>query len=269
MESVVPIGRFARITRLSIKALRRYDEIGLLPPAEVDPSSGYRYYRLSQANHAEAIRLLRSLDMPLEEIRSVLEAGDPEIVAKHLAAHRERLEERLAEHRRMLAFLERLIRRKEGVMPYEVTVKEVPPQPVAAVRRHTTLERIGETVGGGFAELMAFLGTRGVQPSGAPLVVYHDEIDQETDGEIEMCVPVAGPLEGEGDVRVIELEGGPTATTVHRGPYNEIGPAYHTLAGWIQEHGHELAGPPREIYLNDPQEVEPADILTEIDWPIR
>lgn len=78
MESVVPIGRFAKVTRLSIKALRHYDEIGLLPPAEVDPSSGYRYYRLTQANHAEAIRLLRSLDMPLEEIRSVLEAEDPE-----------------------------------------------------------------------------------------------------------------------------------------------------------------------------------------------
>lgn len=56
---------------------------------------------------------------------------------------------------------------------------------------------------------------------------------------------------------------------MHRGPNNEIGPAYHTLAGWIQEHGHELAGPPREIYLNDPQEVEPAEIPTEIDWPIR
>ena len=68
MEDLVPIGRFSRMTRLSIKALRLYDGLGLLTPAWVDPSSSYRYYRLGQANRAEAIRVLRQVDMPLEEI---------------------------------------------------------------------------------------------------------------------------------------------------------------------------------------------------------
>lgn len=68
MNELVAIGRFSAMTRLSVKALRHYDEIGLLRPAEVDPQSGYRYYRLSQANTAEAIRTLRSIDMPLDEI---------------------------------------------------------------------------------------------------------------------------------------------------------------------------------------------------------
>jgi effector-binding domain-containing protein len=58
------------------------------------------------------------------------------------------------------------------------------------------------------------------------------------------------------------------ATTVHHGPYEEIAPAYHTLIGWISEHGHEIAGPPREIYLNDPQTVAPAEILTRVEFPI-
>jgi hypothetical protein len=56
------------------------------------------------------------------------------------------------------------------------------------------------------------------------------------------------------------------ATTVHRGPYEQIGPAYHTLTGWISEHGHDIAGPPREIYLNDPQMVPPEDLLTRVEF---
>ena len=57
-------------------------------------------------------------------------------------------------------------------------------------------------------------------------------------------------------------------TTVHRGPYEEIAPAYHTLTGWISEGGHEIAGPPREIYLNDPHTVPPEKILTRVEFPI-
>ena len=58
------------------------------------------------------------------------------------------------------------------------------------------------------------------------------------------------------------------ATTVHHGPYEQIAAAYHTLTGWISEHGHDIAGPPREIYLNDPQTVAPAEILTRVEFPI-
>ena len=79
MDDLLPIGRFSKATRLSVKALRHYDELGLLRPAFVDPSSGYRYYRPAQANQAEAIRILRSVEMPLEEIGELLAdaGGEP------------------------------------------------------------------------------------------------------------------------------------------------------------------------------------------------
>ncbi len=64
MKGLVPIGRFSKVARLSVKALRRYDEQGLLRPALVDRDTGYRYYALSQALEAERIRLLRSLELP-------------------------------------------------------------------------------------------------------------------------------------------------------------------------------------------------------------
>jgi effector-binding domain-containing protein len=270
VESLVPIGRFSKMCRLSVKALRHYDEIGLLEPAVVDPSSGYRYYRLSQANRAEAIRILRSLDMRLEDIREILVADDPGVAAKILDEHRGRLETELHRHRRMLELLERLIAREEGLMPYEVKVKEVPPATVVRKQAHVSLANIGEVIGGGIGEVFAFAAQGGVAPAGAPLVVYLDQIDEESDGDIEICLPVTALIEGEGGIDVAELEGGPVAFTVHRGPYSEIGPAYHALFGWIAEHGHETAGPPREVYLTDPAEAaDPADNVTEIDWPIR
>lgn len=270
MENLVPIGRFSKMTRLSVKALRRYDELGLLEPAWIDPSSGYRYYAFGQANRAEAIRVLRTLAMPLDDIGEVLASGDPGVAAKVLAQHRERLADELERHRRMLAFLERLIDRKEGVMPYEVQVKQVPTLRVAAVRKHTSLALIGKNVTEGFAELMGAMGKAGATPAGPPFLVMPDVIDEETDADVELCVPVTSPFAGEGDVFGAEIEGGTVASTLHHGPYDEVGPAYHTLMGWIQEHGHEVAGPSREVYLTDPQTTpDPADYVTEVQFPIR
>ena len=256
------------MTRLSVKALRLYDENGLLPPSHVDPSSGYRYYSLGQANRAEAVRILRSVEMPLDEIRSILETDDPELVHKQLVVHRERLAERLAVQERTLAYLESLIQRKKGIMPYDVQIMEETPQLVAATKIHTNLSRIGNDIGTGFGSLMRVLGREGVAGSGPPLIVYHHAIDQETDGDIEICVPVNTAISGDGEVYARELEGGTMATAVHRGPYEEIAAAYHTLTGWISEHGHEIAGPPREIYLNDPQTVLPEELLTRVEFPI-
>jgi effector-binding domain-containing protein len=269
MENLVPIGRFSRMTRLSVKALRHYDELGLLVPAVVDPSSGYRYYTYGQANRAEAIRVLRSLDMPLEDVSEALGADDPVVAAKVLDRHRARLEGELGRHERMLAFLGKLIERKEGVMPYEVTVKEIPAQHVAVLRKHTSMGTVGQDVSAGFAELGRAVGMSGVPIVGPPFLVMFDPAE-ETEGDMELAFPVAAPFPGSGEIEGRELEAMTVASTVHRGPYDEVGPAYHTVAGWIQEHGHEVAGPPREVYLSDPQETpDPADYLTEVQFPIR
>jgi effector-binding domain-containing protein len=270
VENLLPIGRFSKMTRLSVKALRRYDELGLLAPAVVDPFSSYRYYRYSQANRAEAIRILRGLDMPLEQIRELVESDDPELARKLLESHRASLERQLERNERRLAFIERLIERKEGVMPYEVQLKEVPAQNVALVRRHTSISAIGTAVTEAFAELGAAVGRSGIPMAGPPFLIMHDVIDEETDGDVELAFPLAGPFSGDGDVHGQELPATTVAWTLHRGPYDEIGPAYHTVTGWVQEHGHDVAGPPREIYLTDPGETpDPADFLTEVQIPIR
>ena len=170
----------------------------------------------------------------------------------------------------MLAFLERLLDR-EDVLPYEVTVRELPAQPVAATRTTSNLREISSAISTGVHVLLAELGARGIEPAGPLQVVDHADqvLDEETAAPIEICFPVAAPFGGTGQVYGTELPGGPAAVTLHRGPYAEIGPAYHTVSGWVQDHGHELAGGPREVYLNNPREVPEADLRTEVQWPIR
>src|SRR5262245_27047057 len=93
--NLIPIGRFSQICRLTIKALRYYDDLGLLKPALVDPQSGYRYYGLGQVAVAERIRALREIDMPLEEIAAAQRETDPAAVSARLTVHKERLEHQI------------------------------------------------------------------------------------------------------------------------------------------------------------------------------
>ena len=121
MEHLVPIGQFAALTRLSLKALRLYDENGLLRPARIDPDTGYRYYRLEQAERARLIRLLRAAEMPLAGIAAFLAEPTPERLDAHAAA----LAARPAERERVIHYLRRVIDPKEEPMAFEVRVKEV------------------------------------------------------------------------------------------------------------------------------------------------
>jgi DNA-binding transcriptional MerR regulator len=113
---LMPIGRFSRLTGLGVKALRNYDELGLLVPAAVDDETGYRFYSPDQVDRAEAIRLLRRLDMPLDEIRATLTAEDPVALRTALVSHQRQMAGRDAELRASMGKLQRLIDGKEKIM---------------------------------------------------------------------------------------------------------------------------------------------------------
>jgi len=265
VESLMPIGRFSRASRLSVKALRLYDAEGLLVPAWVDPASGYRHYRPDQIRRAGTIRVLRMVDMPLARVREVLDLDSPDAVRAALAEHRALLAGKLDEQERMLRFLERLINREDIAMPYDITIKTIDAQRVVGHRVHTSLENIGQAVGEAFGGAMGAIGAARAIPAGIPFLVYHDIIDDQADGEIEACIPVASGAAGGVAVDIPAAE---VVATLHRGPYTEIGPAHEALGAWLAEQGREPVGPPREVYLNDPSETAPEELLTEVLFPL-
>jgi len=266
---LIPIGGFSRISRLSVKALRLYDGMGILPPARVDEDTGYRYYSWQQVNRATLIRLLRGADVPLDEIRALLADPTAEGALAKLAAHRERFERQAAEVRAALSLLQTIIEQEEGLMPYTVEAKETPELSVLRVRKRATLATIGDAVGAAFDELMGYMGGQGIPFAGPPLCVYPEHIDETTEGEIWICMPAPPGSPGAGSVEPFTMPGGTVACTLHRGPFDGIGAAYAAVYGWVEEHGREAAGPMREVYLTDPDEVPPEEYLTEVQWPIR
>jgi effector-binding domain-containing protein len=256
------------MVRLSVKALRLYADRGLLLPAYTDSETGYRYYKASQAKRAEIIRILRSVDIPLNEIVEVLDARESAEAGNILLVHRERMEDRLRTQERMLIYLESLIENKERIMPYEIVVAPASPLTVAGVRMHTALETIKVDVGQGFSKIMQGIGEKRYVPAGPPMLVYHDVIDEENDGEVEVCIPVQASFPSSDGFQCHKLEEDQVATTVHCGPYEELSSAYHSTLAWIEENTYQLAGSPREIYLNDPRMVGPDELQTKLEFPV-
>jgi DNA-binding transcriptional MerR regulator len=260
VKNLLAIGRFAQVTRISIRMLRHYDDLGLLRPAHVDEASGYRYYSLGQAPEAERIRLLRSLDMPLEEIRELLRARDPDALQARLARHHAWLESQIARYQEALTVLRSLA----PSHPYAISVRDVEPQPFLGRHLRATLREIGRAMGQGFAALVASLQELGLQPVGPPFAQFQSEFPG-AELDYEVGLPVDRLLVDGG-----QLPGGQIVSTLHTGPYAALGHAYQALAAWLQERARETAGPPREVYLVGPgQAKNPADYRTEVVWPLR
>lgn len=134
---MLKIGTFSKLSRLSIRMLRRYDELGLLQPVHTDPFTGYRYYREEQLTTAGRIAALRDMGFGLSAIGALLEDGGREELDRRLAEQQRVLEALLAETRQRLRLLETAraqLRKDESTMEYSVTLKNLPQRRAACVR---------------------------------------------------------------------------------------------------------------------------------------
>ena len=264
---LVTIGQFSKISLLSIKALRLYDELELLSPAFIDSRTGYRYYEPAQASRARAIALLRSLEMPLSEIKELIAETDPDKLRSKLEKHRVALETRLAEHQFMLRRVEQLMKRGE-LMSYEVKIKEVEPTQVVGMVMETSPEDISADAPRAYQQLYGSLTEQQVAPTGPARLVYLEMNDDSW--RIEPCVPIAEEVRAGEGFEVHEMPGGRVVTALHVGPYDELGIAWDEVSKWVASQGHKTASQPYDVYLNDPNEVaNPAQLQTELVWPIR
>jgi DNA-binding transcriptional MerR regulator len=253
-QALMPIGRFARRCRLSVKQLRHYDELGLLRPAWTDPGSGYRYYRAEQARQALSIGLLRSLDVPLPAIGQVLAGTD---VAAVLGAVKDRLEADLVRRRRMLATLNRVL--TEGLPRAEVRLTHQDAHRVAVTTAVGTVEEIGPVTSDCVARLGRALAAAGQQPRGPLIGLFPLDLTDQVTVRVaaEVDQDVAGTA---GEV----LGGGWFAVASHVGPYDQLSLTAHALLAWIGEHGHAVGGGLREVYVSDPRRTAPEQLVTEL-----
>lgn len=152
-------------------------------------------------------------------------------------------------------------------MSYDVMIKEEPDELVASIRTRIRPDRIGDVVPDAFQRLTACVEPVGYG-AGMPGIVMH-EMREAAVADLEVFVPVAERFDPPEGITITTLRGGTMVRTVHTGPYEGCRSAYEALAGWIDEHGRQMAGPPREHYLNDPQVVGIERAETEIEVPVR
>jgi DNA-binding transcriptional MerR regulator len=258
----MPIGSFASRCRLSVKALRHYDELGLLRPELVDVATSYRYYHRRQAPAAIAVALLRSLDVPLAAIRELLLTEDPDALTRILERERERRARDIARSEIALRSIERLMR-AGTVFPYDITVREEPSRTLLVVEETTTAElhvTTGTTLARALLDRLARLG----RAQSGPVMCLLPPAPDDT-VVLQMCTAIADPPNGE---RILTLPAGPVAVARHVGPYEEMGLAEHALHAWAEERRFEPRGPIREVYLNDPEQVAADALETEVLLPI-
>ncbi len=162
--------------------------------------------------------------------------------------------------------------RREKMSPaMEVTGKETEPTTVAFVAVKGPFTLISES----FGKLYGWIAQKGYVPSGPPSGIYFTTPGQVPEEEMvwELRSPIAGNFPDcgpdEQGLGVKKLPAALVASALHKGPFEEIGGTYGALAAWIAEKGYESAGPQEEVYLTDPMETPPDQLLTEVRFPIR
>jgi DNA-binding transcriptional MerR regulator/effector-binding domain-containing protein len=265
MTTRLPIGDFSRMTYLSVKALRHYHEQGVLAPAEVDAATGYRFYSPSQVGPAQTVRRLRDLGMPLDDVREVLRAPDPEARAATLVAHLRRMERRLEETQQTVASLRTLL--SESPAPLAVARRAIPATAALAVVEHVRGDDAVAWWMGAFTLLHRCV--RGVR-GGADGALFPRAFFEDGEAEVTAFVPItrspAGSLPAR--VREVVVPAVRAAVAVHDGPFGDLDRTYGALGTWVLERSAGADGPIREYYLptDDPDDL--LEHTTEVCWPL-
>lgn len=254
MSTLVNIGDFSRMTFLSVKALRHYHQVGLLPPAEIDPDSGYRRYELSQVPTAQVIRRLRELGMSLDDVRAVIEAPDVDARNAAIGAHLAKMETELEQTRATVKSLRLLLDEKP---PPAIAVGYRVDEPAAAlaIRAEIAHDDMFQWLEAAFAELRPAVGRRDAVDG----ALFSGELMEDEFGEIVALVPGAG--EPAGRVIALELPRVEYAVAVHAGPLEEVDRTYAALGAVVAERAIGIQGPLlRENYLGGDR--------IEVCWPV-
>lgn len=265
------IGEFSKLTQVTIRMLRYYDEAGLLKPARIDGLTGYRMYSADQIPTLNKIIYLRDSGFNVSEIASALSHDDGFIIEQldnkyseiedNIRAEQEKL-------RRISLARNELLQGKND-MHYNVSIKPVPACLVLSLRR-----RIPDYYAEGalWQEMSAFARERHLSVSDKTFSIYHDEEYKETDVDVELCAPVQSQGRSCGDFIYRQVEAVPKmACTMVYGDFSNIAGAYLAFAAWLQENsGYQMAGSSRQIVHRGPwNETEPENYLTEIQIPLN
>jgi DNA-binding transcriptional MerR regulator len=271
---LMTIGAFAERTRLSPKALRLYDQLGLLPPAWTDPASGYRFYSEEQVDGAHLVALLRRLGVPLPVIAGIA-AMPPGEAAQAVAGYWAGVESVTADRRVLASYIQAKLTGAD-MTTYDIQTRAIPERTLFSISRHLHAGETDAFFGEAFARLRS--AARGIEGiAGCPLLVFYGEVSDDSDGPVELCRPVAAGstvddaaalagvqhrVEQAHDEVFIRL-------ALKDMGWPALAPALDALEAWMREQRREPAGALRQVLIADQRTAAPETLVCDLSVPLR
>ena len=269
-ERLLTIGEFSRLSRISVRMLRHYDEHGVLHPTRVDPWSGYRSYSPDLLHTARQVGQLRDVGLGVAELAACVPVLDDVAALRSvLERHRERLLASAAAVADRLREVDHLITElEEPIMTIEITHKTLPARTIASLRAtipaYNQEGLLWQRLGAG----LEAAGAR-VAPDPLPITVFHDEGFVEVDPDVEVQLGVVEPFRDTDGVRFLEAPAQEIASATLRGSYDGVSAVLEGIGRWAGANGYRFAGPMFNIYVVGPAtEPDPANWVTEVCAPV-
>ncbi len=278
---MLKIGDFSRLAHVTVKTLRHYGKVGLLKPAWIDRFTGYRYYFLPQLSRLNRILALKDLGFTLEQIRPMLDSNLPvQELRQILRSKQEELEGRVQAEQVRLAQVESRLKQidTEGSVPsYEVVLKRLEAQMVASIRDvlpgYDTAPQHWEKSS---REIEDYLKEKNIRLEGPWFTLYHDPEYTERNIDVEMAVGIESinPRRlADHERRRVTVRRLPAMETVasvlHTGDFDTISQAYAAVFEWVERNNYKVAGPVREIYLDELNSDGMACRMVEVQAPVE
>lgn len=266
------IGEFSKLTQVTIRMLRYYDETGLLNPMETDPYTGYRMYSIEQIPVLNKIVYLRDSGFNVAEIAEALKNGNDGLIVDQLDKKQKEIQHAILMEKEKLKKIQLAkseLQKSRNEMHYNISIKSIPSFQVFSLRR-VVPDYYAE--GLLWKELSAYAAEKKIPVSNNTFSIYHDLDYREKDVDIEICAPVSRMGESANGFVFRNTEPVPImAFTMVYGHFKNIAETFLNFAGWLQEHSqYKMSGTSRQIVHRGPWNEENPDLfLTEIQVPME
>lgn len=253
------IAEFSRFTRVSVKMLRHYDELGLLKPVFIDPENNYRYYSSEQLPRLNRIIAMKDLGFRLEQIGKLLDEDlSPDEIRGMFRMRQVEIEQNLQLEEARLAQVEARLRYLDQEfthLKHDIVTRSLPPLLVTSIRRNAynssgSLDELVREFEGLVNDLEGYVNAHQARAGYSPLSLCFDDEYSEKTTDIEIAIPITHPIPSTEQASVREIPGVPLAACIiYTGGYERSGEAVTALMIWIEANGYRSCGPMREVYL--------------------
>lgn len=271
---MLKVGEFSKLTKISVRMLHYYDDVGLLKPIKTDTISGYRLYSVSQVPILQKIIMLRDFNFQVPEIEEALKNWSDEILTTKLNCKINEKRNIILQEQHQIENIElaiQSIKKQQLDIHYNIIVKKIPAKPVLSLRKIIPSYNHEGVL---WEEIFRYIRSNHVEvlkQNDNNIAIYHDYDHKDTEVDVEVCVLVKNMQNSIEPFQFKQLEGVDTmACMMVRGSYSNLSTAYQAFMYWLDEHPqYEMSGLTRQICHRDHTNEEcEEDYLTEIQIPI-